>query len=202
MDKLGNNRLSVVSIGHQWFYFDYFIIYIQLLWTKYLMCTKELLYFAPKMKTFAVVIKILQTSFVKNSLRRWSTPGRKNLVCSQTKKSVFCVSTVYCCRGVPWLGWYVVYYSLPVEMELLLIHSPDYRVVACFYKHNVCVCECLIHVTRETWKLICVSLRLHCVCWYTQSLSGSPPRYQPPKQCDTTRTTHVYNCSMSTSYRL
>lgn len=201
MDKLGNNRLSVVSIGHQWFYFDYFIISIQLLWTKYLMCTKELLYFAPKMKTFAVVIKILQTSFVKNSLRRWSTPGRKNLVCSQTKKSVFCVSTVYCCRGVPWLGWYVVYYSLPVEMELLLIHSPDYRVVG-FYKHNVCVCECLIHVTRETWKLICVSLRLHCVCWYTQSLSGSPPRYQPPKQCDTTRTTHVYNCSMSTSYRL
>ena len=201
MDKLGNNRLSVVSIGHQWFYFDYFIIYIQLLWTKYLMCTKELLYFAPKMKTFAVVIKILQTSFVKNSLRRWSTPGRPNLVCSQTKKSVFCVSTVYCCRGVPWLGWYVVYYSLPVEMELLLIHSPDYRVVG-FYKHNVCVCECLIHVTRETWKLICVSLRLHCVCWYTQSLSGSPPRYQPPKQCDTTRTTHVYNCSMSTSYRL
>ena len=202
MDKLGNNRLPVVSIGHQWFYFDYFIISIQSMWTKYLMCTKELLYFAPKMKTFAVVIKILQTSFVKNSLRRWSTPGRKNLVCSQTKKSVFCVSTVYCCRGVPWLGWYVVYYSLPVEMELLLIHSPDYRVVACFYKHNVCVCECLIHVTRETWKLICVSLRLHCVCWYTQSLSGSPPRYQPPKQCDTTRTTHVYNCSMSTSYRL
>ena len=95
-----------------------------------------------------------RTCFVKNSLLlRWSTPSCRNLVCSRQRN--LCLQCLLLYVAVD-IWWYVVTPHLPVaELSQCLLYWN--------FQISICVYTIINFVTRETWTLICVSLRLQCV---------------------------------------